>query len=185
MGAIALSAIGVISLFKAMLLLLGALLFSGCLSSNEILQRIPKQIWLIISSALLLSQALINSGGLDSLSNMVQTYQGVFTPIMGLVVVYVITWLLTELVTNNAAAALSFPIAYGLAESFSISPEPYIFAVAFGASASFISPYGYQTNLMVFNAGQYRIGDFLKIGTPICLLYGLTVLASIVLFIGL
>lgn len=185
LGAIALSAIGVISLFKAMLLLLGALLFSGCLSSNEILQRIPKQIWLIISSALLLSQALINSGGLDSLSNMVQTYQGVFTPIMGLVVVYVITWLLTELVTNNAAAALSFPIAYGLAESFSISPEPYIFAVAFGASASFISPYGYQTNLMVFNAGQYRIGDFLKIGTPICLLYGLTVLASIVLFIGL
>ncbi|MGF1697496.1 SLC13 family permease [Vibrio lamellibrachiae] len=183
--AVGLAAFGIVPLFKGMLLLLGILLFTGCLNSNEVLQRMPKQIWLIIASALLLSHALTNSGALENLSNVIQLRQDIFTPLFGLLLVYILTWLMTELVTNNAAAALVFPIAYSLAESLSVNPMAYIFAVAFGASASFISPYGYQTNLMVFNAGQYRIKDFLKIGMPISVLYGTTVVSAIYLFIGL
>ncbi|MEZ9120637.1 SLC13 family permease [Vibrio cyclitrophicus] len=185
LAAIVFAAVGVVSLFKVMLILLGLLLLSGCLSANEVLQRIPKNIWLIISSALLLSQALSNSGALDSLETLVHSYDHLFTPFIGLVVVYLLAWLMTELVTNNAAAALVFPIGIELASSLSANPQAFILAIAFGASASFISPYGYQTNLMVFNAGQYKLQDFVKVGVPMCLLYGVIVLTTIPAFIGL
>ncbi|XNJ86465.1 SLC13 family permease [Vibrio cyclitrophicus] len=185
LGAILLAAVGAVSLFKVMLLLLGLLLLSGCLSASEVLQRIPKNIWLIISSALLLSQALSNSGALDGLETMVHSYDYLFDPLTGLIVVYVLAWMMTELVTNNAAAALVLPIGVELASSLSANPQAYILAIAFGASASFISPYGYQTNLMVFNAGQYKLQDFVKVGVPMCLLYGVIVLTAIPAFIGL
>ncbi|PMO34074.1 transporter [Vibrio breoganii] len=185
LGAILLAAFGVVSLFKVMLILLGIFLLTGCLSANEVLQRVPKNIWLIISSALLLSQALSNSGALDGMESLVHSYDQLFTPFIGLVVVYLLAWLMTELVTNNAAAALVFPISLELASNLSANPQAYILAVAFGASASFISPYGYQTNLMVFNAGQYKLQDFVKVGVPMCLLYGVIVLTAIPAFIGL
>lgn len=185
LGAILVAALGVVSLFKIMLILLGIFLLSGCLSANEVLQRLPKNIWLIISAALLLSQALTNSGALNGLETLVHTYDYLFTPFIGLIVVYLLAWLMTELVTNNAAAALVFPIAVELAASLSVNPQAYILAVTFGASASFISPYGYQTNLMVFNAGQYKLQDFVKVGVPMCLLYGLIVVTTLPLFIGL
>ncbi|KZX55727.1 transporter [Vibrio sp. HI00D65] len=185
LGAILLAAIGIVSLFKVMLILLGLLLLTGCLSANEVLRRIPKGIWLIISSALLLSQALSNTGALDGLKYLVHSYDYLFSPFMGLVVVYLLAWIMTELVTNNAAAALVFPIGIELASSLSVNPQAYILAIAFGASASFISPYGYQTNLMVFNAGQYKLQDFVKVGVPMCLLYGVIVLTAIPAFIGL
>lgn len=95
------------------------------------------------------------------------------------------TWWLTELVTNNAAAALVFPLAVGLAKTLGVEPTGYILAVAFGASASFVSPYGYQTNLMVFNAGQYHIKDFVKVGLPVSLVYGLITVSSISVMFGL
>ncbi|WP_264874441.1 SLC13 family permease [Vibrio agarivorans] len=183
-GAILLSALNLVPLFQGMLLLLGIFLITGCLSANEILQRLPRQIWLIISSALLLSQALVNTDGLAFLTSVVESNQAVLTPFVGLVVVYVFTWLLTELVTNNAAAALMFPIAYSLGLGLDANLHSYILAVAFGASASFISPYGYQTNLMVHNAGQYKIIDFIRVGTPISLLYGTITIAAITLFYG-
>ncbi len=185
LGSILLAALGIVSLFKVMLVLLGALLLSGCLTANEVIYRLPKNIWLIISSALLLSQALTNSGALSGLEYIVHSYDYLFTPLTGLIVVYLLSWLMTELVTNNAAAALVLPIGIELASSLSANPQAYILAVAFGASASFISPYGYQTNLMVFNAGQYKLQDFVKVGVPMCLLYGAIVLIAIPAFIGL
>lgn len=181
-SAILSAALDLVPLFQSMLLLLGALLYSHCLSGNEVLQRFPKQIWLVIASALLLSQALMNVNAIDYLSEFVKQHQQSFTPFIGLVTVYVLTWILTELVTNNAAAALILPIAYGLSVSLDVEPFGYIMAVAFGASASFISPYGYQTNLMVYNAGQYQIRDFIKLGLPTALLYGTIVISCIAYF---
>ncbi|MDR9829330.1 SLC13 family permease [Vibrio sp. FNV 38] len=183
-GAILLSACNIVPLFQGMLLLLGMFLLTGCLTASEILQRLPKQVWLIISSALLLSHALMNSDGLAFLTTLIDNNQAILTPFVGLVAVYVLTWFLTELVTNNAAAALIFPIAYGLAIGLDTNVHSYILAVAFGASASFISPYGYQTNLMVYNAGRYQIKDFLKVGVPMTLLYGTIVIASITIIYG-
>ncbi|CAH1552777.1 SLC13 family permease [Vibrio rotiferianus] len=183
-ASIGLSAVGVVPLFKSLLLLLGILLLSDTLKANEILQRLPTQIWLIISSALLLSYALNNTQALTLFDAVIVRYQHSFTPLIGLVFIYLSTWLLTELVTNNAAAALIFPIAMGLSSSLGVDPIGFIMAVAFGASASFISPYGYQTNLMVYNAGQYRVSDFIKVGVPVSIVYGVVTVSSIAVIYG-
>ncbi|WP_172400927.1 SLC13 family permease [Vibrio sp. qd031] len=170
--AIGLSALGIVPLFTGMLVLLGCLLLTNTLNTSEILQRLPVQIWLIISSALALSFAFTNTGVDQLLGSWIIGYQDTLSPFMLLVLVYISTWVLTELVTNNAAAALMLPIAIGLANGLGIDPMAYIMIVAFGASASFVSPYGYQTNLMVFTAGQYRLADFVKVGLPVAITYG-------------
>ena len=100
----------------------------------------------------------------------------------GLIATYLLTLVLTELVTNNAAAALSFPIGYSLALGYGVDPMPFIMAVLFGASASFISPYGYQTNLLVYSVGNYQLTDYLRIGLPLSLVYSALVLGLIPLF---
>lgn len=183
--AVMLAAIGVLPLFKAVSLLLGILLLSGSLSSREVLRRFPLDIWVIISSAIVLSYALQNSGVIESFSHLMSHNAYALNPLMALIVIYLLTWMLTELVTNNAAAALIFPLAYGLAISIDANPMAFIMAVAFGASASFISPYGYQTNLMVFNAGQYKLNDFIKIGVPVSVVYGITAISAIIFVFGL
>ena len=99
--------------------------------------------------------------------------------IIALVVIFFITLLLTEVITNSAAAALVFPIAYSIAIGLGVNPLPLVMAVAFGASGSFISPYGYQTNIMVFNAGNYKISDFIKFGWPITAAYSAVVLTML------
>lgn len=183
--AIALAATGVLALLKGMVLLLGILILTRCLTVNEILRRLPIDIWLIVASALLLSQGLNNSGLLDHLGELFHIVQGPEHAYLALILIYVLTWLLTELITNNASAALVFPIAYGIANSLGVDILPFVMAVAFGASASFLSPYGYQTNLMIYNAGQYKLKDFIKIGFPVSLTYSAVVLIAIPIFFPL
>jgi di/tricarboxylate transporter len=84
--------------------------------------------------------------------------------------------LLTETVTNNAAAALAFPVAYTTSLALGADPMPFIMAVAYGASACFLIPYGYQTHLMVYSSGRYQVKDFLKAGLPVSMVYSLSVL---------
>lgn len=177
--AIGIAALGFVSLFKSMFIFLAILIATKCLTVNEVSQRLPRTIWAIIASALLLSKALTSSGVLTYFAQFLQQESGGITPIVGLVITYVITWLLTELVTNNAAAALIFPIALSIAQSCNADPKAFVLAVAFGASASFISPYGYQTNLMVFNAGHYCLKDFIRSGLPVTIVYGFTVVISL------
>ena len=184
-AAIICAALGVCTLFKGMAVLLGVLLISRCLTPGEIMRRLPVDIWLIISSALLLSYALNNSGLLLIFHAFVSDYASASSPLFALIVIYLLTWWLTELVTNNAAAALIFPIAYGVAISLDANPMAFIMAVTFGASASFISPYGYQTNLMVFNVGRYKLSDFVKIGLPISIIYGVVAVTAITQVFGL
>jgi di/tricarboxylate transporter len=95
---------------------------------------------------------------------------------VALVVIYLLTLALTEFVTNNAAAALMFPFAYGLVQIIGAPLMPFALAVAFAASASFISPFGYQTNLLVYNAANYKFAHFIKMGLPISILYSTIVL---------
>ncbi|MCE9680078.1 SLC13 family permease [Shewanella sp. AS1] len=179
---ILLAATGLVNMLQGLLLLLGVLIFSQCLNVNEITRRFPVEIWLIVASAILLSHALVNSGVATSVASLVEGVADKEHLMLALILVYVATWLMTEVITNNAAAALMFPIAYSIALGFGVDVMPFVMTVAFAASGSFISPYGYQTNLMVYNAGCYRLKDFVKIGLPLSITYGAIVICAVPVF---
>ena len=159
------------SLFLGALFLLSALLFTGCLNVNEIKRRFPVEIWVIVTSALCIATAMVSTGLAASISDFAAVSLSGQAPIVTFIGVFLLTYLLTELITNNAAAALMFPIAYSLSLGMGIDPFPMVMGVAFAASASFLTPYGYQTNLMVFNASSYRLKHFLVTGVPVAITY--------------
>ena len=173
---ISLAAANWLPLFHGLLILLGALLLLKVISMAELRRRFPFELWLIIGSALAIAQALENSGAAALLADGMQAIfsgYGIYAAFIGC---YLLTLLLTETVTNNAAAALAFPIAWSTAHAFGADPLPFVMAVAYGASACFLIPFGYQTHLMVYSPGRYKITDFLKIGLPVSLTYSAAVL---------
>jgi di/tricarboxylate transporter len=169
-------------LAKGLVLLLLSYVAIGAVSLTELKRRFPLELVIIVGSALGLANLMVTTGLADhmaqSLLSLFDGY-GVFAAFVG---VYFITLIVTELITNNAAAALAFPVAYAVATSFGVDPRPFIMAVVFGASASFISPYGYQTNLMVYNAGNYKLSDFVRLGLPLSILYSVIVLMAVPYF---
>ncbi|MCS4306385.1 di/tricarboxylate transporter [Rheinheimera pacifica] len=175
-AALALSVFDIVPLIKSLPVLLLAYVAGGAVTVNEIKNRFPLELWLIVGSAIGLAQLMIQTGVAG------QVAAGLITLVDGsgaygaLIAVFIATWLFTELVTNNAAAALTFPIAYAIAQNLGVDPVPFFMAVAFGASASFISPFGYQTNLMVYSAGNYQLRDYIRLGVPMALVYGAVVL---------
>ncbi len=180
--AILAAATGAISFIKALLLLIAGLMVSKVLHITEIKRRFPYEIVLIVGSSLAIAKVMVSSGVAGELAAQINALfgaNGVWGSFIG---IFLITYLLTEVITNNAAAALSFPLAYAAATGLGVDPVPFVLAVAYGASASFLSPYGYQTNLMVSSVGQYRFTDFTRIGIPVSLAYMATVLISIPIF---
>ncbi|MDP4789554.1 MAG: SLC13 family permease [Haliea sp.] len=175
-GVVLLAALERLPLVKGLALLLVCMLGLGLVRGSELRRRFPFEIWLIITAALTLSQALTNSGLVEALAAGLQTELIALGPWLALAGIYFGALLLTELMTNNAAAALSFPIAFGIAESLGVSVMPFVMAVAYGASASFLTPYGYTTNLMVQNLGGYTLRDYCRSGLPVSLAYSATVL---------
>ena len=176
---IAISVISNISLLKCLMFYIALLLFTGCLTVNEVKRRFPLEIWMIVLGALTLAKGLENSGVASLFADFLHLMLNGQSAYMALIGVFLVTLVMTELVTNSAAAALIFPIAYNLALGLGINPLPFIMAVAFAASGSFISPYGYQTNVMVYNAGNYKLSDFIKFGWPVSLTYSIVVLLMI------
>ena len=179
---IAISALGYFSLLKTLLIYLISLLLFRIITIENIKRRFPYDIFMIIGSSLAISNVLISSGLANDFANFITVTFGSFGVYGSFIGIYLLTFILTELITNNAAAALSFPIAYATAVGLDVNVLPFVFAVAFGASASFMLPYGYQTNLMVSSLGGYKVQDFIKVGWIISLVYSLTVIISIPLF---
>ena len=173
---IGLATTGAVPLIKGMAFLLVCMLVMGVVRGSELRRRFPFELWLIIASALTLSQALMNTGVVEVLANFLHDHLAPLGPYAALAGIYFGTLLLTETMTNNAAAALVFPIAFGLAESYGLSHMPFIMAVAFGASASFLTPYGYTTNLMVQNLGGYTLKDYFRAGLPLSIVYSTTII---------
>lgn len=171
-----LSATSVLPLAVGLVFFLALLVFSGISSGNEIKRNIPLNLMMVIVGSLAMATALQQSGVIDSLNQWLLPYLQGSSPFVALVVIYLLTLLLTELVTNNAAAALMFPFAWGLVQLLDAPVLPFALAVAFAASASFISPWGYQTNLLVFSAANYKFSHFAKFGLPISILYSSIVL---------
>jgi len=170
------SALELVPLLIGLLALLGVLLATKILNLAEIRRRFPFELVLIIGSALALANVLENSGAADLAAGAMRAVFNNYGVVGAFVGVYLLTVVLTEFVTNNAAAALAFPIALSTARAFDVDPTAFVMVVAYGASAGFLMPFGYQTHLMVYSAGRYRILDFIKVGLPISAAYSICVL---------
>lgn len=176
---IALSVITPMTLITTLMFYLAVLLFTKSLTLNEIKRRFPLELWAIVVGALTLADGIENTGLASMIAMNIESalaQQGVF---LAFIAIFFTTLILTELITNNAAAALVFPVAYNIALGLGVDPMPFIMAVAFGASGSFISPYGYQTNIMAYNAGNYKFSDFVKFGIPVSIVYSAVVIYMI------
>ena len=174
---IASSAMGLMGLLPGLMILMGVFLATKLLTLAELRRRFPFELLMVIGSALALAKGLENSGGAQLVANAMRDAfegYGVYGALVG---VYLLSLVLTELVTNNAAAALAFPIALATARASAVDPTAFVMVVAYGASACFLLPFGYQTHLMVMAPGRYRTTDFLKTGLPVSVTYSVVVLA--------
>ena len=174
--AIALSVMGWLSLATGLMFLLLIMLGLGLLSAADLRRRFPFEIWLIVASALAVSQAVMDSGLMANAMDFLSPLLISLPPVVMLILVYLLTLFLTEVMTNNAAAALMFPVSYTVALTAGVEPMAFVMAVALGGSASFLTPFGYTTNLMVQNLGGYSRGDYVRFGWSVSLAYSTVVL---------
>ncbi|HEU0196437.1 MAG TPA: SLC13 family permease [Nevskiaceae bacterium] len=149
----------------------GLLVATGCVTVARARENVSANlsVLIVIAASFALGSAIQHSGAAAWL--VATLFSGMHhAPWLALAVVYAITVVFTELITNNAAAVLVFPVAVGVAHQLGVSPLPYVIAVMFAASASFLTPIGYQTNLMVMGPGGYRFTDYLRFGLPMTLI---------------
>ena len=167
----------VMAIFKIIPIVVGvilgviALLLARVITPNEAYSSIHWQVIIVIAAFLPMGAAMKKTG-LDeiignSIGNIVNLFPVDLIPYFLLAIIYLITMVLTEIASNVATAIIMTPIALTLATQFGFDPRPFIFAVCYAASASFITPIGYQTNLMVFGPGGYRYSDYIKVGLPL------------------
>ena len=175
---IALVAMGQIGLLQGLLLMFPPLLLSGTLTMEHVRRHLPLQLILSVGGGLMLAQATWESGLASAASDLLVLWLPA-NPFLALCVIYLGSICITEVITNNAAAALMIPLAMAVAESSGVSAIPFALAVAYGASASFLTPHGYQTNLMVMTPGQYRSADYLRFGLPLLVVYSVVVLVGL------
>ncbi len=169
--AITVSALGLISLFKALLILLSIIALMQIVSLSEIKNSLDFNVIIILGFAIAIGHALTKTGTAELLATSLLDLIKPLGLVGILFGIYIISNLLTEMVTNAAAAAVVFPIALATANNLGVEPEPYLLAVAYGASACFLTPIGYQTNLMVLGPGGYKVKDFTKVGFPLTIMY--------------
>jgi di/tricarboxylate transporter len=175
-AAVGCSIAGWVPLSTGLMFLLLLMLSLKLFSAAELRRRFPFEMWLIVSSALAISQAVLNSGLMETAMLGLSPLLAELSPMMMLVLIYALTLAMTELMTNNAAAALMFPIGYSIAVTAGFEPMAFVMAVALGGSASFLTPYGYATNLMVQNLGGYSRQDYIRFGWLVSLAYSTVVL---------
>jgi di/tricarboxylate transporter len=147
-------------------------LATRCVEPEEGVGAIDGRLLLLVVAMLVLGTALDRTGAMRLIVDTLAGPMAGLPPILALAMVYVVTSILTEVVTNNAVAVIMTPIAVGIATQLGLDPRAFVVAVMFGASASFATPIGYQTNTMVYNAGGYRFSDFLRLGLPMNLIAG-------------
>lgn len=168
----------VLAAFELVPILIGA--FAGIvvlaatrvISMKEAYQSIDWKVIFLLAGALSMGKAMNNSGVSDMLAVLLRDYIGeAFGPVAVVSALYLMTSVFTEMMSNNASAALLAPIAISLAERMDVTATPFLLAIAFAGSASFMTPVGYQTNTMVYSAGNYKFRDFMRVGTPLNLLF--------------
>ena len=169
-GVVAAAAFGIMPISVSALVGLGLMIATGCLAWRDAASALSIPVVMIIVTALALGKALMGTGMADYLAvSFVNSASGLPAPMILSAFMLLMT-IMTNIVSNNAAAAIGTPIAISIAAQLGVSPEPFILAVLFGANMSFATPYGYQTNLLIMSAGGYKFADFLRVGIPLTII---------------
>lgn len=180
--AVILSALNIVPLFMSLIVMIIVILAMKITNPKDIAASIDFNLAMIIALSLAFGTAMLKSGLAEMIAGLLIS---VFLPLgrMGVLFgIYLITSILAAYVTNKAAVAIIFPISLSMALHLHLNPEPFILIVAFAAAANFMTPIGYQTNLMVYGPGSYKFGDFFKIGFPLTIIY-MVVCVSILSYI--
>ena len=170
---IMLSIFNVAPIVTLSLLGVGMILLTGCVEADDALKSIDGSILVLIFAMLAIGRGLDNTGVVQGIVEAATPFLKSVSPLVVLFAIYGLTSILTEMVSNNAVAVILTPMAIGLASSLGIDPKPLIYAIMLGASASFATPIGYQTNTLVYAAGNYRFADFLKVGLVMNVVVGI------------
>jgi di/tricarboxylate transporter len=165
LGMVGLATFEVTDMLVAGMLASGAMILSRCCTANEARRSVEWSVLVVIASALGLGKAIEVSGAAQLIAGGVLDLTGT-NPWMVLLGIVVVTMVITEIVTNNAAVAITFPIAYAASASLGVDFMPFVIAIMMAGSACFSTPIGYQTNLMVYGPGGYTLKDFLRFGIP-------------------
>ena len=169
-GVVALAALRIMPIEISALLGCLTLIVTGCLNWKDAMKALSTQVILIIVASLALGAALLKTGGADFLANLfVYITFGAPAPVV-MMSLMLMMGILTNVVSNNAAAVIGTPIAIGIAQQLGMPLEPFVLAVLFGANLSFVTPMAYQTNIMIMNAGGYKFGDFVRVGLPLSII---------------
>lgn len=173
LGVVGLAALGVAPIFLLTVLAVAAVLLLRAIDADEAFSFVDGRLLTLIFAMLAVGAALQASGAVELIVNMLVPLLSQMPPILMIWMLYLITSVLTELVSNNAVAVVITPIAIALAQALGVDPRPLVVAVMVAASASFATPIGYQTNMMVYGPGGYRFTDFMRVGIPLNLSIGL------------
>ncbi|MHB8057735.1 MAG: SLC13 family permease [Desulfuromonadaceae bacterium] len=147
------------------------MVLSRCITLQEAYAAINWQVIFLLAGVLTLGTALETTGAAHLLGDVLVEALGSWGPMVLVAGLYLVTSLLTELMSNNATAALLAPVAIAAAESLGVDSRPLLMAITFAASASFMTPVGYQTNTLIYGPGQFRYADFLRVGTPLNIIF--------------
>lgn len=173
LGVVGLAALGVAPIFLLTVLAVAAVLLLRAIDADEAFSFVDGRLLTLIFAMLAVGAALQSSGAVELIVNMLVPLLSQMPPTLMIWMLYLITSVLTELVSNNAVAVVITPIAIALAQALGVDPRPLVVAVMVAASASFATPIGYQTNMMVYGPGGYRFTDFMRVGIPLNLSIGL------------
>ncbi|RKQ32668.1 SLC13 family permease [Oceanobacillus halophilus] len=182
-GMIVLASFNYISMFKAALIVTFSFIVTNIVKPNKILKDIDFQVLLLIACSFGIGIAIENTGLAQLVANYLVKFAGEMGIIGILIAIYFITNVLTELITNSAAVVIMFPIGIAISEQLMVDPFVFIITLTIAASASFSTPIGYQTNLIVYSQGKYQYKDFLKTGLPLSAIYMIITVTIVYLFI--
>ena len=172
-GVVAVATLDLLPILASAILGSVLLVLTRCLTLEQAYEAIEWRVVFLLGGILPLGLALETTGAARLLSTLLVDSIGVWGPVAMVSAIYLLTSLLTEAMSNNATAALLAPIAISAASALEVDPRPFLVAVTFAASASFMTPVGYQTNTLIYGPGHYRFADFLRVGTPLNLLFWL------------
>jgi di/tricarboxylate transporter len=178
-GLVALAGFGIAPIFYLAIIAVALVLIARCIDTDEAFSFVDGRLLTLIFAMLAIGAALESSGAVKLIVQGVAPYLGTLPPFLLVWAIYLLTSVLTELVSNNAVAVVVTPIAIGLADALGIDARPLVVAVMVAASASFATPIGYQTNMLVYGPGGYKFTDFMKVGIPLNLSIGLLASALI------